>query len=156
MGIKELLHESNLIEGFNSKKADIAAEKAWEYLIHHLTEMTTLKIQQTQARVVSHQKLPGFYVGVYRSRGRLEATVGGQPVMKPAHVDRAMEAWLERYNTDAASPKELHIEFEKIHPFGDGNGRVGRMLLWLKERRVGLPFTQITKADVQSYYDWFK
>ena len=55
-------------------------------------------------------------------------------------------------------PKDMHVRFEKIHPFVDGNGRTGRMLMWLHEYWLGREPTLIrsNEADRHYYYQWFR
>lgn len=53
-------------------------------------------------------------------------------------------------------PKSMHVEFERIHGFRDGNGRVGRLLLWLHQMWLGQPPTLLRVAERQAYYRWFR
>ena len=47
----------------------------------------------------------------------------------------------------------FHLRLEKIHPFGDGNGRVGRLIINAQLEQYGYPAVNITVDDKQRYYD---
>lgn len=49
----------------------------------------------------------------------------------------------------------FHIEFEGIHPFIDGNGRTGRMLVNLELMKAGYPPIAIKFTEKMTYYDAF-
>jgi Fic family protein len=51
--------------------------------------------------------------------------------------------------------KAMHIRFEHLHPFEDGNGRIGRILLNLHRRALKLPFLVIKESEKDEYYRWF-
>lgn len=87
------------------------------------------------------------HVGVLRSeQGWIGGTspVDAAVVTPPAHlVPDLMEDLVVFANSDDVDPvmqaAVLHAQFELIHPFADGNGRVGRLLIsWLLSRRLGL------------------
>ncbi|MDD5464581.1 MAG: Fic family protein, partial [Candidatus Moranbacteria bacterium] len=71
----------------------------------------------------------------------------------PAEIKKLF-IWLEK-NSNAIHPVELacefHVRFEEIHPFWDGNGRVGRELLNLMLRNNGYPRAIINLENRQSY-----
>jgi fido (protein-threonine AMPylation protein) len=61
--------------------------------------------------------------------------------------------WLEGYQHVIEEFAEAHAEFERIHPFNDGNGRGGRLVLNLLLVRYGYPPAVIHKKDRQKYLD---
>ena len=69
-------------------------------------------------------------------------------------------SWSMRDDDDKIGAKEEiktgHIEFEKIHPFADGNGRVGRLIMALQLHVLNLPIFIIEASERGSYYQWFK
>ena len=50
----------------------------------------------------------------------------------------------------------FHAEFEKIHPFIDGNGRIGRMIMNWQRLKNGLPLLIIRESEKHEYYRWFE
>lgn len=93
-----------------------------------------------------------FAVGEYK---RFENEVGGSATAKPADVSGEMRKLLSRYNLSKQKTlKEIiqfHYEFEKIHPFQDGNGRVGRLIMFKECLRNGItPF--IIEDDIKEFY----
>ena len=107
-----------------------------------LTEAFIRELHRTLKSGTSHSRQPWFAVGAYK---KVANEVGGQETTRPAQVPAAMGKLLREYN--AASDKTLdnlldfHVRFERIHPFQDGNGRVGRLILFKECLRFGLvPF----------------
>ena len=93
-----------------------------------------------------------FAVGDYK---RFENEVGGKETTKPSDVPKAMKKLLKEYNANKhKSLKEIidfHYKFENIHPFQDGNGRVGRLITFKECLRNGItPF--IISDDIKEYY----
>jgi len=100
----------------------------------------------------SDSKITWFAVGDYK---KLENEVGGMPTTLPENVSKQMKELLVRYNKNSKKTLEeiieFHYDFEKIHPFQDGNGRVGRLIMFKECLRNGItPF--IIEDDIKEFY----
>ncbi len=102
---------------------DHAADKLTEGLVKHLHLL--LKTGTSDSRK------DWFAVGDYK---RLPNEVGGMDTTLPEHVHKEMKRLLKDYNAQKYHHFEdilgFHVRFESIHPFQDGNGRVGRLLMF--------------------------
>jgi Fic family protein len=102
---------------------DHAEEKLTENLIKHLHLL--LKSGTSDSRK------DWFAVGDYK---RLPNEVGGQDTCAPEDVHKQLKALTDEYNHKGKKSFEdildFHVRFEQIHPFQDGNGRVGRLLMF--------------------------
>ncbi|MBP5200484.1 MAG: Fic family protein [Schwartzia sp.] len=98
-----------------------------------LTENLVKRLHYILKHDTKDARLPWFAVGDYKKRANL---VGGRETTKPEDVPERMKTLLELYNANKTvsiyDVIKLHAEFEHIHPFQDGNGRVGRLIA-LKE-----------------------
>lgn len=153
------LYESNAIEGIFDDVSLKQAERAWKYLKSE-DVLTSGVILKTHKILMLHQPLRPNEKGYWR---RENVQVGGYIALSWQSVPAAMHEWVEDVKVTlkvagegGSNIKIDHIQFEKIHPFIDGNGRVGRMLLNWERLKTGLPLLIIYESTKHKYYDWFK
>lgn len=120
----------DIIETSNHFRAiDYVIDKALE----PLSEDIIKRLHQLLKQGTKDSSLEWFAVGDYKKRAN---TVGGRETCKPSDVPEAMAKLVEKYNSKSDITIddiiEFHADFEHIHPFQDGNGRVGRLIA-LKE-----------------------
>lgn len=87
--------------------------------------------------------------------------IGTHIASAPEHIQRLIENALLEYsgNLDiyfADKISKFHLEFESIHPFNDGNGRIGRVLINFQLLQQGLPIIIIRDKEKKAYYNSFK
>lgn len=106
-----------------------------DYIIDHaeekLTESFIKQLHLLLKNGTSDSRRDWFTVGDYK---RLPNEVGGMETCAPEDVHREMKSLLKNYNAVRRHAFEdildFHVRFETIHPFQDGNGRVGRLLMF--------------------------
>ena len=123
-----------------------------DYANKQLSEKMIKELHSLLKSGTSDSRKSWFNVGDYKAFAN---EVGGNETTAPDKVSEEMKSLLKSYNSKSEKTlKELlafHVEFEKIHPFQDGNGRVGRLILFkecLKNEIV--PF--IIDEDIKLYY----
>jgi len=106
-----------------------------DYIIDHaeekLTESLIKQLHLILKSGTSDSKKDWFMVGDYK---RLPNEIGGMDTCPPEEVHKQIKALLSEYNAIRQRTLEdildFHVRFEKIHPFQDGNGRVGRLIMF--------------------------
>ena len=93
-----------------------------------------------------------FAVGAYK---KLPNEVGGMDTALPEEVSEKMQVLLAKYNEKKRKTFEdildFHVQFERIHPFQDGNGRVGRLILFKECLKYNIvPF--IIEDELKLFY----
>lgn len=110
-----------------------------------------------------HKMLIGNINDTIAGRFRKEheyVRVGTHIAPSPEHVGRLIENALIAYDSHhmeyfLEKIARFHLEFETIHPFNDGNGRIGRILINWQLLRLGFPQIIIRNKGKQKYYDSF-
>lgn len=96
-----------------------------------LTEKYIKELHLTLKSGTSDSRKDWFAVGDYK---KLPNEVGGMETVLPEKVADKMKVLLAEYNEKAEKTFEdildFHVRFERIHPFQDGNGRVGRLIMF--------------------------
>jgi len=110
-----------------------------------------------------HQMLIGGIddkiAGRFRAKGEY-VRVGTHVAPAPEHVESMVDAILLEYSSDLNSYfldkiAKFHLDFETIHPFNDGNGRIGRAIINFQFQRLGFPRIIVRDREKKDYYQAF-
>ncbi len=110
-----------------------------------------------------HQMLIGGIddkiAGRFRVKGEY-VRVGTHIAPAPEHVEQMIDSILTEYTSDMSAYfldkiAKFHLDFETVHPFCDGNGRIGRVLICFQLQRLGLPMIIIRDREKKEYYESF-
>lgn len=132
--------------------------RAIDYIIDetdgNLTEVYIKHLHLLLKSGTSDERKEWFMVGDYK---KLPNEVGGNDTAEPENVHKEIKALLKDYNSLKRPSFEdiidFHQRFEAIHPFQDGNGRVGRLIMFRECLRFGyVPFI-ITDELKMFYYN---
>ncbi|MCC8125836.1 MAG: Fic family protein [Clostridiales bacterium] len=124
----EVLKVDDVIETVNHFRCiDVIIDRAKAAL----TEKFIKKLHLLLKNGTSDSRKEWFAVGDYK---KLPNEVGGMDTALPEEVSDKMKSLLTEYNAKAEKHFEdildFHVKFERIHPFQDGNGRVGRLVMF--------------------------
>lgn len=160
----EFLQQSNFIEREYGEEALEDAKIAWEYAKRKSKDKWTIPwLLKIHKRLL--QRLAPHYAGKIRTGAVM---IGGE--VRSQSKEQIIIELLELFgdyrqikflDKDIESKEEYiknwHIKYEGIHPFSDGNGRTGRILMNLQRVELGLPILIIHEGlEQQKYYQWFK
>ena len=132
-----------------------------DYMIDNAKEILTEEMIKEFHRILKNGTTDSlkdwFVVGEYK---KLSNTVGGLKTTSPKEVQKHMQKLLEWYNAigkvTIKDIIEFHAKFEKIHPFQDGNGRIGRLIAFKECLKNNImPFIILDK-DKLFYYRGLK
>ena len=145
----EILDVDDIIETVNHFRCfDMVIEKAKAAL----TEKFIKELHLILKTGTSDSRKEWFVVGDYK---KLPNEVGGMNTVLPEEVDHKMKELLTQYNAKEEKKIEdildFHVRFERIHPFQDGNGRVGRLIMFKECLKYDIvPF--IIEDDLKFFY----
>lgn len=147
------IRESNLIESIDNPAEDAQSMKAWEY-ISAQPHIGIAELLETH-RLITMNQLSQRESGSFRT---VPVWVGYQPTPNPHLAQQLIYNLLMdlMQRPEELDPIEAHVRFEKAHPFIDGNGRTGRMLMWWHEQKLGKYPTVIWNNEKQDYYKLFR
>ena len=117
-----------------------------------LTEKIIKELHLILKNSTSDSRKEWFAVGDYK---KMPNEVGGMETVLPEKVADSMRKLLSEYNNKEEKTFEdildFHVKFERIHPFQDGNGRVGRLIMFKECLKYNIvPF--IIEDDLKMFY----
>jgi len=179
--VPESVYNSNAIENFaltlkETEKILLDKEVARNVSLREVFEAKNLariigyirsKSKETEINreviLFFHQMLIGGIddeiAGRFRGPGEY-VRVGAYVAPAPEQVERMIEFIITEYTSDLSTYfldkiAKFHLDFETIHPFCDGNGRIGRVLICFQLQRFGFPMIIIRDREKKEYYQSF-
>ena len=105
---------------------------------------------------VFEDRANGYTIGDYKKRPNM---IGMYQTVRPENVEKEMDVligWYFRQKIDLDVLAEFHSRYESIHPFQDGNGRTGRLILFRECLKNGIVPVVIEDANRNEYLDALK
>lgn len=145
----EVLNVDDVIETANHFRCiDMIIDDACMVLTEKLLKLLHLTLKNG----TSDSRKDWFAVGDYK---KMPNEVGGMETTLPEQVSGKIKKLLAEYNAKEEKSLEdildFHVKFERIHPFQDGNGRVGRLIMFKECLKYNIvPF--IIEDDLKMFY----
>lgn len=149
IGIDDTMRIDDIIETSNHFRA---IDYVIDYAQEPLSQSLIKDLHRILKTATTDSAKDWFVVGDYK---RLPNEVGGRPTAAPEEVEPEIAELLSDY-TSIKKPKlkdiiDFHARFEGIHPFQDGNGRVGRLIMFKECLAHGItPF--VIPDETKAYY----
>ncbi|MFZ1626596.1 MAG: Fic family protein [Candidatus Moraniibacteriota bacterium] len=132
-------------------------------VVNYIREKSQEKAVDEELMLLLHQMLIGGIrdeiAGRFRAKGEY-VRVGTHIAPAPEHVQSMITTLILEHESDHDSYfldkiTRFHLHFENIHPFCDGNGRIGRVLISYQLLRLGFPLIIIRDKEKDTYYQAF-
>ena len=132
-------------------------------VINYIRDKSQEKEISKESILLLHQMLLGGIDDSIAGRFRKEyeyVRVGTHIAPAPEHIDLMLDSALSEYSNELETYfldkiAKFHLDFETIHPFNDGNGRIGRILICYQLMRLGFPMIIIRDKEKAQYYKAF-
>jgi Fic family protein len=147
VSVREIFEAKNLarvMEYFELKRNELSLTSETILLVHKML------IENIDDNIAGRFRMKNEYV-----------RVGSHIAPAPEHVERMVDAILSEYESninDYPIDKiaKFHLDFETIHPFLDGNGRIGRVIVNFQLNKLGFPNLIIRNKEKKIYYQSFR
>ena len=149
--VTHFLQQSNFIEDERGAIALQDAQEAWQFINYfpYLDKDVLLMMHYVLMR-----NLWRDIAGKFRTEA---IYIGGRAGANWASVSPLIDDLLGIVPSTEEAIKEWHIKYEKIHPFRDGNGRTGRIIMNWQRQMFGWSLLTIHEGVEQyEYYKWFQ
>ncbi|NCT54700.1 Fic family protein [Candidatus Falkowbacteria bacterium] len=146
VSVREVYEAKNLARVISYLQTKVQATEVSKEIILLLHQMLIGGIND---EISGRFRKPGEYV-----------RVGTHIAPVPELVEKMMDEIISKYTSDLSDYfldkiAKFHLDFETIHPFCDGNGRIGRVLICFQLQRFGFPMIIIRDRDKKEYYKSF-
>lgn len=153
----EFLRESNNIEDEWDDKSLEDAILAWQFVKKQDKLSVDVILEAHRLLMKSRTTIADVYKGKFRNG---DVWIGGHKARPHYTISNFLDSWLLTMNDCSHKPeekcKQLHVAYEAIHPFFDGNGRTGRIFYNWHRIKCRFPIHVIhTGKEQYEYYQWF-
>lgn len=148
--VDEAIKVDDIIETINHFSM---IDRVIDFANYPLSEAFIKELHKILKTGTSDSRLPWFKVGDYKRRanavGNIETTL---PRLVPIEMKKLVDAYNKKEKHSFEEIIEFHVQFERIHPFQDGNGRVGRLIAFKECLKNNLVPFLILDSKKMFYY----